>query len=246
MARDTHNQRNQETRQQSDQPATRTTEKNREVGSSQDAATSAKGGGEQSDRERSIQTNREDTRSANVARRQGTGTSPVYGSRYGQLGNPFVTMRRMAEDMDRLFESFGFGRAGMGLSPLLGSDFDRDLWRQGSALQQMGWTPQVETFRRGDNLVVRADLPGMKKDDVTVEVDDGVLTISGERCEENEENRDDYYRSERSYGQFYRAIPLPEGVSGEECNASFKDGVLEVTLPAPKQQDRKPRRVQIR
>jgi len=86
----------------------------------------------------------------------------------------------------------------------------------------------------------------MSKDDVNVEIEDGFLTISGERCEENEEDRDDYYRSERQYGQFSRTIPLPEGVSGKQCDASFKDGVLEVSLAAPKKEERKARRVQIR
>jgi len=81
---------------------------------------------------------------------------------------------------------------------------------------------------------------------VTVEVDNDVLTISGERREEREENRDDYYRSERSYGQFYRAIPLPDGIDDSNCDASFKDGVLEVTFPAPKLEDRKAKRIQVR
>ena len=155
-------------------------------------------------------------------------------------------MRRMAEDMDRMFGNFGFGRAGLGLSPFFDTDIDRDLWRRGSNPQQSSWAPQVETFRRGDQLVVRADLPGMKKEDVNVEVDDGVLTISGERCDEHEENGDDSYRSERTYGQFYRAIPLPEGVSDEQCDASFKDGVLEVTLPMPKEPERKAKKIQVR
>jgi len=73
-----------------------------------------------------------------------------------------------------------------------------------------------------------------------------VLTISGERSEEQVENRDDYYRTERSYGRFHRALPLPEGVTGESCDATFKDGVLEVTLPLPKQPERKARQIQIR
>ena len=91
--------------------------------------------------------------------------------------------------------------------------------------------PQVETFRRDDKLVVRADLPGLKKDDVKVEIDNGMLTISGQRSSEREEKRDEFYRSERSYGSFYRAIPLPEGIESDNCEATFKDGVLEVTLP---------------
>ncbi|MDQ3948986.1 MAG: Hsp20/alpha crystallin family protein, partial [Gemmatimonadota bacterium] len=154
-------------------------------------------------------------------------------------------MRRMAEDMDRLFENFGFGRSGFGLAPSFATGLDRELWSGSSALEQAVWSPQVETFRRGDKLVVRADLPGLKKEDVKVEVADGMLTISGERREEHEESRDDFYRSERGYGQFYRAIPLPEGVTEEQCEATFKDGVLEVTLPAPKQPERKTRQIQI-
>jgi HSP20 family protein len=110
----------------------------------------------------------------------------------------------------------------------------------------MGWMPQIETRRRGDDLVVHADLPGLRKEDVHVEVDDGILTISGERSHEHEDERDDYYRSERSYGQFYRAIPLPEGVDENACEATFKDGVLEVSIPLPKQQEKKAKEVQIR
>jgi len=199
---------------------------------------------DQTDRERSIRTGREAGRSSGVARP--STTPPVYGTSFGSLANPFAMMRRMAEDMDRMFGNFGLGRAGLGPSPFFDADIDRDLWRRGSNLQQSSWTPQVETFRRGDQLVVRADLPGMKKEDVNVEVDDGVLTISGERYDEHEENRDDSYRSERTYGQFYRAIPLPEGVSDQQCDASFKDGVLEVTLPMPKEPDRKAKKIPVR
>jgi HSP20 family protein len=181
-----------------------------------------------SDRERSIATGRDTPRSSNqgVARRPG-GTS-LYG-----LG-PFSLIRRMTEDMDRLFENLAMGR-GLGAGSGLSSTFDRDTW-----------IPQVETFRRGDKLVVRADLPGLKKEDVDVEINDGVLTISGERCDEREDTRDDFYRTERSYGQFYRAIPLPENVNAESCDATFKDGVLEVNVQLPKQQDVKARKVSIR
>jgi HSP20 family protein len=157
-----------------------------------------------------------------------------------------MLMRRMAEDMDRLFENFGFGRTGLGLAPSFGTALDRDLWSGSPALGQALWSPQVDTFRKGDKLVVRADLPGLNKDEVKVEVDEGVLTISGERREEQEETREDFYRSERSYGEFYRAIPLPEGVTGDQVDATFKDGVLEVTLPAPKQPERRAKQIQIR
>lgn len=195
---------------------------------------------ERSDQERAIQTDREQGRSGGVARRQ---QWPLYGSR-GQ-DSPFLMMQRMAEDMDRLFEQFGFGRGGFGLMPSM-ADSSSSALRGWSARDHGLWTPQVETFRRGDQLVVRADLPGLRKEDVKVEIDDGMLTISGERREEHEENRDDFYRSERTYGQFYRAVPLPDGVDENACNASFRDGVLEVTLPAPKQDQRRTRQIEIR
>jgi HSP20 family protein len=195
------------------------------------------------DQERPIQTGREGSRSTGVGRRQQT--TPVYGSGTAQA-SPFAMMRRMADDMDRLLENFGLGRLGFGLAPTLAEDVDRDLWRGTSILDQPVWAPQVETFRRGDKLVVRADLPGLNKDDVKVEVENGVLAISGERREEHEESRDDSYRSERTYGQFYRAIPLPDGANENQCDATFKDGVLEVTVAAPKQEERKARKIPVK
>ena len=196
----------------------------------------------QSDRERPVQSTREDGRQTGTNIQRRGDTSPVLGGTV----SPFVTMRRMAEEMDRLFDHFGFPRTGA-LTPRLGSWLDDDLWtgRNANTTPTL-WSPQVETFRRGDKLVVRADIPGVQKDDVHVEVENDVLTISGERRDEQEEERDGYYRSERSYGQFYRAIPLPDGVDPDKCEASFKDGVLEVSLPAPKQEQRNAKRIQIR
>jgi HSP20 family protein len=185
-----------------------------------------------SDAERSIETGRE-TRNASAT--SAPANAPVRGT-----GSRAVTvMRRMADDMDRLFENFGLGRA-------FGLGAPGGLWRGAAAEDQAAWLPEVETFRRGDKLVVRADLPGLKKDDVKAEIDNGMLTISGHRSSEREENRDEFYRSERSYGSFYRAIPLPEGVESDNCEATFKDGVLEITLPAPKIEERRARPIQIR
>ena len=100
-------------------------------------------------------------------------------------------------------------------------------------------------FKRDGELVVRADLPGLTKDDVKVEVADGGITIEGERRSQQEERREGFYHSERRYGKFYRRLPLPEGVTAQEANATFRDGVLEITMEAPKQKDSKPRRVPI-
>ena len=163
------------------------------------------------------------------------------------INNPFELMQRMSEDMDRLFGQFGFGRSGFGLNPigpLVGSDIADQ--SQGFGSGQSLWIPQVETTQRGDRFVVRADLPGIKKDDVRVEVDDDVLTISGERRNEQRDERDGFFRSERSYGSFFRTIPLPDGVRADQCEAKFNDGVLEISLPAPKQPDRSARQIQIR
>ena len=94
--------------------------------------------------------------------------------------------------------------------------------------------PQIEVLQANGQFMVRADLPGLTKEDVKVEITDEFLTISGERKEETEEKREGFYRSERSYGSFYRQIPLPEGAKTENAAATFANGVLEITIPAPK------------
>jgi HSP20 family protein len=107
------------------------------------------------------------------------------------------------------------------------------------------WSPQIEVIERDGKLLVRADLPGMKKDDVHVEAVDNTLIIQGERREERKEDREGYFVSERSYGSFYRAIPLPEGTNADNARASFRDGVLELTLDLPKSQQSKSRSIPI-
>lgn len=180
------------------------------------------------------------------------GTSPVRGGGGAGTsigGNPFLLMQRMAEDMDRLFEQFGFGRMGLGTLPAPGSLLGLEPWRGTSRVGRTEpalWSPQVEVRQRGDDIVIRADLPGVERDNVHVEVENDVLTIRGERREEHEEEQEGFYRSERSYGQFHRMLPLPEGVSADEVEATFKDGVLEITLPAPKQQEQRARRIEVR
>ena len=144
-------------------------------------------------------------------------------------GSPFSFMRRFTEEMDRLFEDFGVGRGW--LSPSAGEFSPSGLRELGRA----AWSPQVEMFRRGDELVVRADLPGMRKEDVRVDVQHDHLVLQGERSWSSEEDREGVMRSERRYGSFYRAIPLPEGVRAQEARASYKDGVLEISMPAPEE-----------
>ena len=189
------------------------------------------------DQERQITTGRE---GGQLSRRSGLAQQRGYG--LVNLGDPMSLMQRMAEDLDRLFDQFGFG---LGLAPQRGGTLQGP--RQPGLLRglQNAWSPQVEVFRRGDELVVRADLPGLNRDDVQVDVDNDVLTISGERRQETEENREGVYRSERSYGQFYRAIPLPENVDASKVKASFNDGVLEITAPLPKEEQRRSTRIAI-
>jgi HSP20 family protein len=100
-------------------------------------------------------------------------------------------------------------------------------------------------FERGDRLVTKVDLPGVKKEDVSVEVADGQLSLSGERKQESEEKNDNFYRSEREYGSFFRSVPLPEGVKIEDVKATFADGVLEVSIPLAARSEAKVRKVQI-
>jgi HSP20 family protein len=133
------------------------------------------------------------------------------------LASPFGMMRRFAEGMDRLFDDFRTS-----LFPRL--DFPR---------MDTAWAPPVEVSERAGQLVVRAALPGLTRKDVRLEIRDDALTIEGERRHESEEKRKGFFRSEWSYGSFFRQIPLPEGIDSASATATFKDGVLEVTMPAP-------------
>jgi len=108
------------------------------------------------------------------------------------------------------------------------------------------WAPQIEVSQQNNELVVRADLPGMKREDISVDIRENELTISGERRQEQENNAGGYYQSERSYGSFYRVIPLPEGAMADQANATFKNGVLEVRMPAPPEQVTRGRKLEIK
>jgi HSP20 family protein len=203
-----------------------------------------------SERERGLQTGREGRSQSGLVRSD----LPGWGLTTGATGrSPFALMRRMMDDMDRVFEDFGLSRGfgrdfGLGrglLSPFWGNA-GTDLWSDvtdgGAAL----WSPAVEVLEKGDKLVVRAEIPGVSREDVNVDITDDALTIEGERRQESEDRGEGFYRSERSYGRFLRTIPLPEGVNAENAEAKFKDGVLEVTLPAPKRERTRGRKLTIR
>jgi len=143
---------------------------------------------------------------------------------------PFSLMRRMQEDMDRLFGSVWGGRN----------------WP--ASFGQVGggeWTPAIEAFQRGNEFVVRADVPGLTRDDLTVEIGEDALTIQGERKYDHQEEQEGVFRSERGYGTFSRVVPLPEGAVSESATANFKDGVLEIVVQAPSHEVRRGRRIEI-
>jgi HSP20 family protein len=141
--------------------------------------------------------------------------------------------------MDRLFEDFGmrpppfFARGGRRLRRL-------------ARLVPADWTPHVDVRERDGRFIVRADLPGLSKDDIQVELGYEVLTIRGERRQEKKEEREGYSYSECRYGSFYRAIPLPEGCDASKVTAEFRDGVLEVSMPAPRHPETQRRRLEVR
>ena len=105
------------------------------------------------------------------------------------------------------------------------------------------WAPAMDLAEAEDHYVLRADLPGMGEEDVSIEINDNVLTVSGERREEHEGHKQGWHRVERTFGRFSRSLSLPEGIDPEAIRASFDRGVLSITVPKPEQ--RKPRRVEI-
>jgi HSP20 family protein len=105
------------------------------------------------------------------------------------------------------------------------------------------WVPSMDLVETDEHFVLRADLPGLTEADVSIELEDNVLTVSGERKTEHEDKKEGFYRMERSFGQFRRSLTLPEGVDADKIAARFDKGVLEVRIPKP--EERKPRRVAI-
>ncbi len=105
--------------------------------------------------------------------------------------------------------------------------------RGGGRREGAVWSPAIEVAERDGKYLIHAELPGLKPEEVKVELRDNALVIEGERRSEHEENRGGIHRSERRYGQFYREIPLPEGVNPDQVNARFENGMLEITAPVP-------------
>lgn len=145
--------------------------------------------------------------------------------------DPFALLRQMTSELDHAFDDW--------------SSFRWPSFRSFTTPGSFAWSPKIDVFARDNFLVTRVDLPGMKKEDVTVEMTDGYLTLSGERKRETEEKKDNFYRTEREYGSFYRSVPLPEGVKLEDVKATFTNGVLEVSVPLPAKPEAKTHKVTI-
>lgn len=140
---------------------------------------------------------------------------------------PSRELNSLQSEMNRLFNTF-FGDVPAA---------------EGSGGTFRRWIPAMDLVETDDHFVLRADLPGLGEEDVSIELEDNVLTVSGERKTEHEDRREGYHRVERSSGRFSRALTLPEGVDAEAIQASFDRGVLEVRVPKPEK--RKPRKVEI-
>jgi HSP20 family protein len=149
-----------------------------------------------------------------------------------QQHDPFTTLRRLADQMDR----WAFGT---------GFDWPRSSFFGGRLRGSTEWMPQIESFQRGDEFIVRADLPGIEKKDITVEVEDNALVIQGERSETRDQREEGYYSSERSYGRFSRVVPIPEGAIADSVRASYTNGVLEIVMKAPPREVSRGRKVEI-
>lgn len=146
---------------------------------------------------------------------------------------PFAWMRQMQDQLDRAFTGLWGGSSGSS-------------WTPETVFGPSDWAPAIDVFQRGNDLVIRADVPGLSKDDVTVDIADDQLTIRGERRYDHEEERDGVFRSERSYGSFCRVVPLPQGAIVDSAKATFNNGVLEIIVQAPSFDVRRGRRVEIK
>jgi len=144
---------------------------------------------------------------------------------------PFAEMSRWERDMERRFENFFSRRA-------------EDKWWPGEGFAMRELSLDLDLYEEKDRIVVKAELPGMTKDDIQIFITDNILTIKGEKKKEEEDTGKDYYRSERVYGAFTRTLPLPAEINPEKVHATFKNGVLEIQLP--KSEEAKKKEIQVK
>jgi len=141
---------------------------------------------------------------------------------------PLRDIVSIQDEMNRLFDAFG----GFGRKPQRWFEPEEGLW-----------SPTVDVSETRDNIVVTAEIPGLKKEDIKLSVQENVLTLSGEKKQETEEKDANFYRLERNFGSFYRSFTLPTPVQPDKIKASYKDGVLKVSLP--KSEEVKPKEIPI-
>jgi HSP20 family protein len=179
-------------------------------------------------------------RSRSLGRRGGGDVARSSGA-----SSPWQTMSRLSREMDQLFDSFFGNRFGF---PRLARGWPFESGGAGMGGDDLSslWTPNVDVRRRGDSLVIHAELAGLTKDAVRIEATDQGIAISGERNETREEggNERGYQLKERSYGSFYREIPLPEGAQVDKAKATMREGVLEITVPLQENQNRRQIRIE--
>ena len=180
----------------------------------------------------SARQNRPTEHSVSVRRgREGTGDMSRWNTdSYG----PFAWMRQMQDQLDRAVSGLWSG----GGTP--------SSWAADTTFSPSDWSPAIDVFQRGADVVIRADVPGLSKDDITVDIADDQLTIRGERRYDHEEERDGVFRSERHYGSFCRVVPLPQGAIADSAKATFNNGVLEIVVQAPSFDVRRGRRIEIK
>jgi HSP20 family protein len=140
---------------------------------------------------------------------------------------PVRELGTIQNEMNRLFNTF----------------FEAPAGGNGGTHSPRRWIPAMDLVETAEDFVLRADLPGLSEQDISIELEDNVLTVSGERKSEQQERKEGYYRIERSSGAFSRSLTLPEGVDPQAVSANFERGVLEVRIPKP--EERKPRKVAI-
>lgn len=118
-------------------------------------------------------------------------------------------------------------------------------WFEQAFADGEGWNPRIDVVKKDGELLMKADLPGVKPEEIEVEVEDGVLTVSGEHEEKSEEKEERYLRRERRYGSFSRSMTLPEGVKADDIEAGTTDGVLELRIPLPTSEEKPARKVKV-
>jgi HSP20 family protein len=156
--------------------------------------------------------------------RFGTQLAPSRRIRSFTVADPFKELFDMQRNLNSLFES-NFSKSG----------------NEETALNT--WTPAVDIYEDQEAFLLKLELPEMNKEDIKVNLNENVLSISGERRFENEDKRDGYHRVERSYGQFYRSFTLPPNVNAEAIHAEYKDGVLRLSLP--KKEEARPKEISV-